>query len=44
GLEPLGSGYLNLTSTRSHFRCDHLGDRKQKLSPPPSLPVVFWDT
>ncbi|CAI9600406.1 unnamed protein product, partial [Staurois parvus] len=27
-----GSGYSNLTGTRSHFRSDRLGDRKQKLS------------
>ncbi|CAI9557231.1 unnamed protein product, partial [Staurois parvus] len=35
-----GSGYPNLTGTRSHFRSDCLGDRKRKVS---SLPVVFWD-
>ncbi|CAI9549442.1 unnamed protein product, partial [Staurois parvus] len=29
-----GSGYLNLTGTRSHFCCDHLRDRKRKLSSP----------
>ncbi|CAI9577236.1 unnamed protein product [Staurois parvus] len=30
-----GSGYLNLTGTRSHFRSDCLDDRKRKVS---SLP------
>ncbi|CAI9574071.1 unnamed protein product, partial [Staurois parvus] len=29
-----GSGYSNLTGTRSHFRCDRLGDWKRKLSSP----------
>ncbi|CAI9595659.1 unnamed protein product, partial [Staurois parvus] len=38
GLAPLGSGYLNLTGTRSHFWSDLLGDQKQKVS---YLPVVF---
>ncbi|CAI9542029.1 unnamed protein product, partial [Staurois parvus] len=36
GLVPLGGGYPpNLTGTRSHFRSDHLGDQKRKVSLPP---------
>ncbi|CAI9585564.1 unnamed protein product, partial [Staurois parvus] len=48
---PLGSGYLNLTGTHSHFCYDRLGDRKRKFSslPPRSLlghmtgPRRLWD-
>ncbi|CAI9537914.1 unnamed protein product, partial [Staurois parvus] len=29
-----GSGYLSYSGTRSHFRSDHLGNRKQKVSSP----------
>ncbi|CAI9596611.1 unnamed protein product [Staurois parvus] len=33
-----GDRYPNLTGTRSHFRCDRLGDRKWKLSSYPPSP------
>ncbi|CAI9544200.1 unnamed protein product, partial [Staurois parvus] len=32
-----GSGYRNLTGTRSHFRSNRLGDRKVSFLPPCSL-------
>ncbi|CAI9611552.1 unnamed protein product, partial [Staurois parvus] len=33
-------GYLSNSGTRSHFRSDHLGDRKRKVSSLPSCSLL----